>query len=88
MFDVAKALLIPFASLQLLDLKPSFVYASIIMRMNLLLWKQFINLRQRAFDEPSIFRNWSYSCGGFPMYRQKLGVIITFIWPKSDTVNL
>lgn len=46
MFDVAKALLIPFASLQLLDLKPSFVYASIIMRMNLLLWKQFINLRQ------------------------------------------
>lgn len=45
MFDVAKALLTPFASLQLLDLKPSFVYASIIMRMNLLLWKQFINLR-------------------------------------------
>lgn len=85
MFDVAKALLRPFASLQLLDLKPSFVYASIIMRVNLLLWIQFINLRQRAFDEPSIFMWWIPTQR---MYRQKLGVIITFLWPKSDTVNL
>lgn len=59
MFDVAKALLRPFASLQLLDLKPSFVYVSIIMRVNLLLWIQFINLRQ-------LLMNHLFSCGGFP----------------------